>query len=260
MKLEVLISTYNRKEYSFLDKMNIQTDIVVGNQIGKDEKFTFKKNYGNVKIVCSNTKGLSYNRNITLANSEADICLLGDDDLVYLDNYFSTILKQFENNPSADVIIFNIHEASKKRYVTKDTFVVNNFNYMRFGSVRIAFRRDRILAANIKFDERFGAGSEIPMGEDTIFLKDCLSKGLKIVAVPEYILHLTEERESTWFNGYVDEYFINKGKLFKRLYPKIWILIALQDIVRHRRLYGKNKSMYQMFKTMLKGGLSFHNN
>ena len=260
MKLEVLISTYNRKEYSFLDKMNIQTDIVVGNQIGKDEQFVLKKNYGKVKIVCSNTIGVACNRNITLENSNADICLLADDDLIYTDNYERIVLDSFKENPDVDVIIFNLVEPIGRRFITKKRFYINHFNYMRFGAVRISFRRKSIIDNGIKFDERFGPGSSIPIGEDTIFLRDCLKAGLRILAVPDFILTLTEERESTWFNGYVEEYFINKGKLFKRLYPKIWILIALQDIVRHCRLYGKNKSMYQMMKTMLKGGLAFHNN
>lgn len=260
MKLEVLISTFGRQEYSFLKKMNLQTGAVVGNQNGRNDVIVLREDSGEVTVVCSNTKGVARNRNITVDHSVADICLLGDDDLTYLDNYPDIVLEEFERNPLVDIIIFNLYEYPQRRFVIKKRFLVNRYNYMRFGAARIAFRRDRVLRANIKFDERFGPGGEIPIGEDTIFLKDCLDKGLRILAVPKYILHLTEERESTWFNGYVDEYFINKGKLFKRLYPKIWILIALQDIVRHRRLYGKNKSMYQMFKTMLKGGLSFHNN
>lgn len=256
MKMEVLISTYNKNDVSFTEKMNLQSDVVIGNQIKKNKKISLKKNFGDIKIICSNTRGVAYNRNITLDNSSAEICLLGDDDLVYVNNYPSIIVNRFKENPDVDVIVFNLYEPIKKRFIIRKKFRVNHLNYMRFGAVRIAFKRKSILDNKIRFDVRFGPGGEIPIGEDTIFLRDCLASGLKILAVPDYILSLTEERESTWFKGYTENYFLNKGKLFKRLYPRIWPLICMQDLIRHCKLYGI-KNIHKDYKMMVLGACRF---
>ena len=54
------------------------------------------------------------------------------------------------------------------------------------------------LIHGIYFNQCFGGGTEYSHGEDNLFLTDCLRKGLKIYAYPEYIAKLTEERKSTW--------------------------------------------------------------
>ena len=260
MKLEVLISTYNRKDISFITNMNLKTDVIIGNQNGENRKIVINKSCGKLTVICSDTIGLACNRNITLENSNADICLLADDDLIYTDNYERIVLDRFKENPDVDVIIFNLVEPIGRRFITKKRFHINHFNYMRFGSVRIAFRRKSIIDNGIKFDERFGSGSRIPMGEDTIFLRDCLKAGLRILAVPDFILTLTEERESTWFKGYTNNYFYNKGMLFKRLYPNVWPILCLQDVIRHYKSYGGKSRIWKIYQMMVKGAFAFSSN
>lgn len=252
MRLQILIATMNREDLAFIDKMNIVSDIVVGNQNGKISEQEYYLDGRKVKLCCSNQKGLSNNRNVTLQKSNADICLLADDDIAYLNNYEKIILNAFENYPDADIIIFNIYN-SVKRNIIKKPFKVGRFNYMRFGSVRIAFRRKSIIDKRITFDSRFGAGAEIPMGEDTIFLNECLKAGLHIIAVPEYILTLTNERESTWFHGYDHSYFVNKGKLYHRLSSRYYKLLCLQDAIRHKKKYAEHGSWVKNYKLMISG-------
>ena len=87
-------------------------------------------------------------------------------------------------------------------------------------------------------------------GEDSIFLYDCLKRGLKMIAVPVSIAELRETRESTWFSGYNDKYFMDKGVLYAYLYGKRAPLIALYNCVRHRngryKSYGWKKAYQKM--------------
>lgn len=251
MTLETLISTMNREDDSFLVSMNLESDVVVGNQNGKEEKKFFYHSFGNVNFICSNLKGLSRNRNLTIENAQADICLLADDDLVYFDGYKDLILEWFNRLPNADVLIFNLVETPVTRYVIEKKFRVNHFNYMRFGSVRIAFKREPIIRSKIKFDEDVGAGASISFGEDTLFLHDCLKKKLKIYAVPAYILELKNDRPSTWFRGFTEKYFIDKGRLYYKISPLLSSLLCLQDILRHKKLY--NIRLFDGYKLMLAG-------
>ena len=233
--IEVLVATMNRNNLDFLNSMQIHSDIVVGNQNGRSEKIVESINNHRVLLLNSTQKGLSRNRNLTINNATADICVIADDDIEYCSGYEDIISEAFSKNEDADVIIFNLYENPIERYVIKKTHRVRGIEFLRYGSVRIAFRRSAV-AGHISFDEMFGAGGEIPIGEDTIFLSDCLKKGLKIYASPEYILKLTES-ESTWFDGFTKSYFINKGKMYYRIFGCFHLLMSMQDIVRHKSRY-----------------------
>lgn len=253
LSLQVLVSTMSRNNYEFLKKMNIKSDIVLGNQNGSDEEFIFEDSNRKIECFCSSKIGLSNNRNLTLEKATADICLIADDDIEYIDGYENIVIDSFRKKNDADIIIFNLYEEPIMRHIIKKEYRVNYFNYMRFGSVRIAFRRRSIVDKHIYFDPQYGAGGEIPMGEDTIFLHDCLKAGLKIYAVPNYLLLLKNERESTWFKGYDELYFNNKGKLYYRISEKFSGFFCLQDAFRHRKKYKEYGSWIKVYKDMEKG-------
>lgn len=250
--IQVLISTMNQSDTLFLKQMNLQTDAVVGNQNGISKELILSDHGIKIKFICSKKKGLSNNRNLTLSRADSDICILADDDIVYLDGYAEVIRRAYEKYPKADVIIFNLYEKPIKRYIIKKDFRVNLFNYMRFGSVRISFRRKSILENNIRFDSQFGSGGKVPIGEDTLFLTDCLKKKLRVMAVSDYILLLSNNRESTWFRGYNDKYFSDKGKLYYRISKKFYKLLCLQDAIRHHKVYKDIGKWYVVYKMMIK--------
>ncbi len=253
--IETLISTMNRNNIDFLTSMNIQSDTIIGNQNGKNDILSLTVNDKNVLLVNSSTKGLSRNRNITIRNASADICVIADDDIEYCSDYVKIIRDAFSKYEDADVIIFNLYEDPIERYVIKKWHRVRGIEFLRYGSVRIAFKRDSI-SGKIIFDERFGAGGEIPIGEDTIFLGDCLKKRLKIYASPEYILKL-EKGESSWFDGYNKSYFENKGKMYYRIFGILYWVICLQDVVRHKNLYRKCGSTKTIFSYMKYGAKEY---
>jgi hypothetical protein len=185
------------------------------------------------------------------ANKE--ISLIADDDLVYLDNYVDIVKDTFYGNPTADIIIFNLIENEPNRYIIKKKFKVGFNNYMRFGAARIAFKTKSVTKSGITFNLHFGGGAEYSAGEDVLFLHDCLKKGLKILAVPIPIAYLTNTRKSTWFNGYTDKFFIDKGVLFASISKRWALLLSLQFCLRRRKMFKNDKSWFEAFNLMLKG-------
>ena len=97
----------NQKDYTLLDKMNIQTNAVVGNQCDRNEITEFEYRDHRVKWMSFNERGVGLNRNSTLMRATDDIVLFADDDVVYFDGYEKTILDYYEKHPKADVVIFN---------------------------------------------------------------------------------------------------------------------------------------------------------
>ena len=168
----------------------------------------------------------------------------------YCDNYPQIINDAFNNYSDADVIIFNLLEKKPKRYVIKKVTKVGYLNYLRYGTARIAVKTNSIKENGIYFNLCFGGGTEHCHGEDNIFLTQCLKNRLKIYAVPQFIASLTEERESTWNNGYNDKYFYDQGCLCRAISKRWWKFICLQDAIRHSNLYGI--SWWKAYKKMIK--------
>lgn len=254
MNIEVLVSTMNQVDTDLINKMNLQTDSIIINQTDNVNFNEAKKNDKTIRVFSFNERGVGLSRNSALMRSEADICILADDDMVFCDGYEEAVKKAFSDNPNADLIIFNILEEAKThfRQNTKIT-KVNILNYMNYGAARIVFRRKAVTYNGITFNLNFGGGTKHYAGEDTLFIRDCLKKGLTVIAVPVAIATLKNERESTWFKGYDEKYFFDKGVLLKLAHPVLATPFALYLALRHRNFQGNNLNITDSFKEILKG-------
>lgn len=253
MRLQVLVSTMNQKDYSLLERMNIKSDAIVINQCNDKNEVKIDFNDNHIKWINSDDKGLSKSRNLAMENSTAEICILADDDLEYFNEYPEIILNEFDNNPEADIIAFQVIgvEGKFKEYSTQKK-KVNILNSLKISSVEVAFRLDKIKENRVKFDEEFGAGSKYFSGEENIFLADCLRSKLKIIYVPVAIanLHLGK---STWFRGYTKEYFISKGAAFRALSKRLSYFLIFQFALRKYYLYKGEMTLRKSLKYMIEG-------
>src|SRR5699024_4022011 len=253
MDLQVLLATMNQNDHSLLDRMNIQSDAIIANQTDKYDMEEFKYRDHKIRWFSFAERGVGLNRNNALMRANADISVIADDDMIYVDNYREIIKEEFERYPKADVIIFNLIEEEPERYVIKKPYKVGYTNYMRFGAARIAFKTKSITKNNIFFNMHFGGGNEHSAGEDVLFLTECLKKGLNIMAVPVSIAYLSEVRESTWFKGYTDKFFKDKGVLFYYISKRWAYLLCLQFAIRYRQKFKKKRSVIEVFKIMVEG-------
>ncbi len=250
MRVQVLVATMNQDDYSLLEKMNIRTDAIIANQCNRNEFEEFEWKGSNIKWISLKEKGVGLNRNNALMRATGDICLFADDDMIYVDNYEKIVKKAFKQIPNADVIIFNLVEKVKNRYIIPKAHRINYFNYLRYGTARIAIKTKSVKLSGIYFNQCFGGGTQYCHGEDNLFLTDCLKKGLKVYAYPAYIAKLTDERESTWDNVPVEKYLKDQGKLYRQISRRFWKLLCLQDVIRRKKTYGMSwKDAYRIMKS-----------
>lgn len=257
MKLQVLVSTMNQNDYSLVSKMNINSEAIIINQCGyKLEEETYHSGC-RIKWINTDKIGLSSSRNDAINSSDGDICVLADDDLIYTSDYKDVIIDEFDNNLEADILVFQV-EGIEEPYKTyyKGQRRINFINSMKVSSVEIAFRLDSIKKAGIHFDELFGAGSRYFMGEENIFLNDCLKKKLKIVYIPKKIAYL-HLGDSSWFKGYDNNYFISKGAAFTRMSNSLSVLLIIQFAIRKYKIYKAESSLKNAVKNMLIGRKRF---
>ena len=217
--------------------MNIQCSAVIANQADRDEIVNAETRFGNVKMITTSTRGVGLNRNVALMASDAEILLFADDDMVYYDGMPDAVCKAFESLPQADVIVFGL-DIVKGGVVTEHrrckTAKLHIWNSMKYGTARVAVRREAVVRKNITFNQCFGGGCVFSAGEDTLFLKDCFDSGLKVYSY-DYVLGTCCKDESSWFVGYNEKYFYDKGVLVRNLFPKTAYIMALYFGIRFKR-------------------------
>lgn len=250
LKIEVLISTMNQIDLSLLDKMNIKSNAIIANQAfsNKAIETTLAKN--EIKMITTNLRGVGKNRNIGLFFSKADICILADDDEVFENDYLEQVSQAFLNNPEVDIFIFNVESENNLFRVNTKIKKVKIYNLLNYGAVRIAFRRETIIKSNITFSLVFGGGTYFGSGEDTLFLLDAYKSNLKIYAHPYKIARLNNG-ESSWFTGYNERYFYDKGKLLRcgfQFFTRIIIIIYWIKSLRYSSI-----SAYKTLKLLWEG-------
>ena len=249
MRIQILVATMNLKDSSLVKKMNIKSDVIIGNQCDHNSVEDFIEDNVHVKVLNFAERGVGLNRNNALMRADGEICLFADDDMIYEDNYLEIVENAFNCNPQADVIVFNLRENPITRKIIKKKENVGYFNYLRYGTARVAVRLSSVRSKGIYFNQCFGGGTEHCHGEDNLFLHACLREGLKVIAIPEYIATLTEERESSWNKGFNKKYIKDQGVLFKTISRRWWKLLCFQDVFRRHKSY--NLSIIEAYRLMI---------
>ena len=223
-KVEVLVACMQQGDDSLYEKMNLQTDAVLANQCGFYGYSEYIRDNGHkVKLVSTADRGVGKNRNIALLNSTGDYLLCSDEDMIYVDGYEKMIKDAFDQLPKADIIVFDLeylNKFTKARKPTSKCKRVHIWNCMRYGTARVAMRKSSIDKANIWFSTLYGGGAKYSSGEDSLFIREAMRKGLKIYTVPITIAKVKQET-SSWFKGYTDKFFIDKGILLANAFPKM---------------------------------------
>lgn len=241
MKVQVLVATMNQNDHSLLEEMNIQTDAVVGNQCDRDEVEHFVYNNRKIDWYSFCEKGVGLNRNNALMRATEDIILFADDDVVYCDGYEQKILDYYKSNPQADIVIFNF----KMRRGNMDFYErvthegkITKKSATKYGTYCISARRSRLRFANVYFHLDFGGGTKFSCGEDTLFLNDCLNKGLKIYS-SKTIIGTLDHGDSTWFKGFNDKFFFDKGVIYCLLNKKLACFYSAYHCIKHYKRYSE---------------------
>lgn len=255
MTLQVLLSAMHLADESYLDTLHVVSDAVVINQcdrtVRRDVSRSVAGRTQHVRYIESTQRGLSVSRNMAIRNAQADICILCDNDVEYVDGYEEMILSAFEENPEADLIVFYIRRKEKPQPNYPKKRWMNYLSVLKIFSPEIAFLRKSV--EGIGFNESFGAGSgKYLMGEENIFLYDCLKAGKKILYMPVMIATLREE-ESTWFHGYDKAFFVSRGAGYAAMSRFFSYVLIWQFALRKRSLYKDSMGLFSALKYMLQG-------
>lgn len=221
MKIQTLIAAMNQDVSSLAEKMHLETDAIIVNQCDQNDYLEYEYNKAQIKAYSFHEKGVGLNRNNALLRADGDICLFSDEDIVYDKGYAEKIQKEFETHPEADILLFNMRVNEERATYHTDAFGrIRWFNCGRYPTYSFAVRREKIQKAGVTFSLLFGGGAPYSNGEDSLFLMNCLRQGLRIYKTPVEIGEEIprEGNESTWFHGFNDKFFYDRGYLYHFLY------------------------------------------
>ena len=227
MRVQVLASVMNEEPAALLERMRLESDAVIINQCHRLglENITYKGHQ--VQFFSFPDRGVGRSRNEAILRAEGDICLFSDADIVY------------------DITV----EESRRTYHITRRGRVRWYNCGRYGAVSFAIRRESLLSSGVTFSLLFGGGARYGSGEDSLFLKEFMDKGYAVYMAPVTIGR-EEAGESTWFSGYDEKFFRDKGVLYRYLYGRLARAMALRFLLAHRHRLCAEVPLGQAYRWM----------
>lgn len=239
MRVEVLASVVNQDPAELPKRMGIEGDALIINQT---DHFGYEEHTietggrtGTIRCFSFAERGVGLSRNAALMRARGDILLFSDEDIVYDSGYDEKVLAAFTKHPEADFLLFNMRVGqARATYHTERFHRVRIWNAGRYPTYSFAVRRDKLIPSNVTFSLLFGGGAAYSAGEDSLFLKDCLKYGLKVYAIDVEIGE-EKERPSTWFQGYTEKFFFDRGALYHFLYRGLAGVMAFRFLLAHHK-------------------------
>lgn len=254
MRVQVLASVMNQSFKDIVNRMCLDSDAVIINQCDRLGSEEMEYNGHNMRFFSFPDRGIGRSRNEAILRADGDICLFSDEDIVYSPGYASAISDEFERNHDADLILFNVTIAEERRtYHISARKRVHWYNCGRYGAVSFAVRRESLLASGVTFSLLFGGGARYCAGEDSLFLKEFIGKGYKVYTAPVTIGREEASGESTWFSGYNEKYFHDRGVLYRYLYGGWDRLMSLRYLLAHRDKLRGDYGLKQAYRWMWDG-------
>ena len=253
MRLQVLAAAVEKEPKALAQSMNLKTDAVLVNQCGHYSYEEFEQEGKRIQCFSMAERGVGLNRNTALLHAQADVVLFSDEDIRFYDDYEKQVLTAFAQNPDADIITFNFKvHPSRATYYNREVRRIHWYNYGRYPTFCVAARLGALRRANVSFSLLFGGGAKYSNGEDSLFLHDCLKEKLHLYTSTEEI---GEEvyRESTWFSGYNEKFFTDRGVLYHYLYGKMARLWALRFLLAHKGEMCREIPLRTAYDMMKKG-------
>ena len=203
MKIIVIISTIDEGLRGVPQVMLPEEEgvkyVVVWQRTGIIEtlKDTFVTERGDVVLETMEGKGLcrSRNRGIEVAMGlladplEDAVFVIADDDERLEPGVFQKLRTFYQENSRLDVALMRVRteDGWLKRYPAGRIDFRKRERWYYPSSVEMTFR-SRVAVMGLRFDERFGLGSErLCAGEEEVFLGEAVKKGLRVQIVPEVL-------------------------------------------------------------------------
>lgn len=263
MKINILIATIdagiNRVEKMLMEPI-ANLKYVISHQVTENKFSAIPENLKRDDVVIGQLegKGLSRNRNHTIALADGDIGLVADDDTKFKPEYIENLIDAFESDRAIDLACFKIATPEGKpdyKDYPDQSYLLNDAIMHYVSSIEIAFKLDAVKSRGLQFHELFGIGSPlISYGEEAVFIHDCIKSGLKVKYIPRYVVEHASESTVKSLDEYSSERVLFKGAYDAHRYGWLAFPAAFLDVLRLWKILNNHqKKQLQYLKERLQG-------
>jgi hypothetical protein len=164
------------------------------------------------------------------------------------------MIEAFQECPKADFMVFEVEvDPARRTYHNTTRKRLSWYNIGRYPTYSFGIKKDKLLASGLFFSLLFGGGAPYSNGEDSLFIRDFVRKGYPVYTSPVKIGREEAGGKSTWFHGYDQKFFYDRGVLYHFLYGKLAIGLALRFLLVHRKVMCSQAGLLQAYRWMRQG-------
>lgn len=192
-------------------------------------------------------RGAARNRNAALAAAQTGILLFADDDLTLYPQNYLPLRQRFAASPDLAFLCCRVitPDGKPRKAYGRDGQMVTRLNAARVGTPELALRPQMLRQRGVQFDDRFGAGTEQPFGDEFIFLCDALRAGLRGQhAALTLAIHPAESSGMTWDATS----FAQRRKMFNRALGPWSLPARCAFALKHRRRFPDIQSLWRFLR------------
>lgn len=272
IKISLIVSTYGR--YDEVDLLlesftkqdaNLATfEVLIIDQNDLLDLSPIVSKYNNILNIThykAAFKGLSKAKNKGIELARGEILTFPDDDCTFYPNTISTAVEFLAKNLDVDVVYGKVFDRSRNANVMRNwpnkQNKLNLFNFTFNYSAITCFTKLKIL-----FDERYGVGSAIALGEETDYVIRAINHGYNVVYTPSIQVWHPELNVLSMTPKKVYDYAYGYGSIMRKNFSAIIFLIfflsLFYQIIRFlANVFTKDSSKYSLaFKGRINGFLA----
>lgn len=188
-------------------------------------------------------KGVAKSRNQAILNSKTDLLIFGDDDVVFHPAELSKAIKKFEDNPELVLLLLAANDETgkpRKQYPLQEN-KLTLLNSARAATYEMMIRVDAVKQLEVRFDEKFGAGADLYLGDEYIFISDLIKAGASCEFAPIFVATHPADSSGERWGTKADRKA--RAAVFDRVFGKSAPLVRLAFGVRRLKMLGGLKQL-----------------
>lgn len=194
--------------------------------------------------------GLSKSRNEALSHARGEFIMLCDDDIELDIDGILKLADGFAEHPKAALISGRLLRGDGEwmsRYADEShKFAPSNSG--RLQSASILMRRKVVIDAGVRFDEGFGLGTDLPLGEEYIFATDLMKKGYEVWFKPITVgMHPMQSTGANWSDRKIMR---ARSKVIGRVFGKSAPVIRCAYLAKNWKMFPGMMSRLRFVVTL----------
>ena len=188
-------------------------------------------------------KGVAKSRNQAIRSATTELLIFGDDDVTFHPEELAKAIAKFEKDPTLVMLLLAAKDEKgqpRKKYPTSEN-KLTLLNSARAATYEMMIRVDLVKQLEVSFDEKFGAGADLYLGDEYIFISDLIKAGAKCEFAPIFVAtHPSDSSGERWGTATDRK---ARAAVFDRVFGSTAPLVRIAFGLRRIKLLGGFKEL-----------------